>query len=286
MLVHLRDCSLTPDHIRQQAREEHERVHLSPRREKGKTRAQPPGPYVTLQPIPFPLAPGAVQSGPSLAMGTTPPAASTLPSAPSLTPISIPALPPPDTPTTSSASYSQSPQLLYTFSTQPSPSGSPNPNLSSLFKRHESPHMSVDSPASKRLRRTTSSSLLGTPVPQSELAKLRWDDARQALYESHIARLTAAGSWSLSWTESPQWLSFCDNFLPMSVINPTRKVLTSRIIPAEVEVYRTQARTECRQKLGTVQCDGFNPKNRHHIVAFMLTVPDKKVLIDIVAVHT
>ncbi|TBU60357.1 hypothetical protein BD310DRAFT_779045, partial [Dichomitus squalens] len=104
----------------------------------------------------------------------------------------------------------------------------------------------------------------------------QWDDARQALYESHIARLTAAGSWSLSWTESPQWLSFCDNFLPMGVINPTRKVLTSRIIPAEVEVYRTQARTECRQKLGTVQCDGFNPKNRHHIVAFMLTVPDKK----------
>ncbi|TBU60356.1 hypothetical protein BD310DRAFT_966496 [Dichomitus squalens] len=46
MLVHLRDCSLTPDHIRQQAREEHERVHLSPRREKGKARAQPPGPAV------------------------------------------------------------------------------------------------------------------------------------------------------------------------------------------------------------------------------------------------
>ncbi|EJF60609.1 hypothetical protein DICSQDRAFT_62505 [Dichomitus squalens LYAD-421 SS1] len=108
MLVHLRDCDLTPDDVRQQAGQEHEREHLSPRREKGKARAQLPGPYIT-QPIPFPLAPGTVQSGPSLAMG----------------------------------------------------------------------------------------------------------------------------------------------------------------------VYRARAQTECCQKLGTVQCDGFNPKNRHHIIAFMLTIPDK-----------
>ena len=82
--------------------------------------------------------------------------------------------------------------------------------------------------------------------------------------------------------ESPAWLSFCDDFFPSAVINPTRKVLTTRIIPTEVEAYRKRAQSACKGMLATIQCDGFNPKNRHHIIAFMLTVPDKKVITNII----
>lgn len=93
-------------------------------------------------------------------------------------------------------------------------------------------------------------------------------------------RLTAAQGWPLSWTENPEWISFCDDFIPQAK-NPTRKVITSRLLPAEVKSWRDKAQAACTadpkqpdhvDKLATVTCDGFTPRNQHHIVAFMITV--------------
>ncbi|KAI0693131.1 ribonuclease H-like domain-containing protein [Cerioporus squamosus] len=59
---------------------------------------------------------------------------------------------------------------------------------------------------------------------------------------------------------------------PQPTIAPICKVLTQRIIPNQVVHFRGIAQKTCRGKLVTVQCDGFTASNRHHIVAFMITV--------------
>ena len=73
-----------------QAGEEHEREHLSPRREKGKAHTQLPGPYI-IQPFPFSLVPDATQVGAPPTMGATTPVSTTA-STPILGPISMESL--------------------------------------------------------------------------------------------------------------------------------------------------------------------------------------------------
>ncbi|KAJ2977735.1 hypothetical protein NUW54_g11382 [Trametes sanguinea] len=98
-----------------------------------------------------------------------------------------------------------------------------------------------------------------------------WNDARQALFESRLARLTASQGWALTWVQNVEWLDFCADFIP-EALNPSRRVLGNRIIPAEVIKLRNAAQTACRGQLATVQCDGFTALNQHHLIAFMLTV--------------
>ena len=47
-------------------------------------------------------------------------------------------------------------------------------------------------------------------------------------------RLTTLANFPLSWVENPEWLAFCDKFIP-GAISPTQKVLMQQIIPAEVK---------------------------------------------------
>ncbi|CDO69480.1 hypothetical protein BN946_scf184817.g40 [Trametes cinnabarina] len=77
---------------------------------------------------------------------------------------------------------------------------------------------------------------------------------------------------------NPIWIEFVEEFISgHSAPNPTpsRKVLTTRIIPGTVKQYRSIAQLACKGKLVTIQCDGFTAANRRHLVSFMVTCERK-----------
>lgn len=103
-----------------------------------------------------------------------------------------------------------------------------------------------------------------------------WTAGHQERYESCIARLTASANFPLAWVENPEWLAFCDKFVA-GATSPTRKVLTNRIIPAELHKIRQQAMKTTLGCEATIQCDGWTALNTHHYIAFMVTTSTRQV---------
>ncbi|KAH9028010.1 hypothetical protein EDB84DRAFT_1588968 [Lactarius hengduanensis] len=99
--------------------------------------------------------------------------------------------------------------------------------------------------------------------------------ARQARFEERITRITAAAGFSLSWVENPEWLDFCNDFVPQAK-SPSRKVLTKRLLPQTLNELQQKAKQRVRGKNATASCDGWTGENFHHYIAFMIMV-DKKV---------
>lgn len=97
-----------------------------------------------------------------------------------------------------------------------------------------------------------------------------WSDARQRRFESLVARLTASANFSLSWVENPVFHTICDEFIP-GAKPPTRKVLTKRLLPSEVEHYRNLTIKVTSGAEVTVQADGWTGINNHHLLAYMMT---------------
>ncbi|KAI0075641.1 hypothetical protein K474DRAFT_1599419 [Panus rudis PR-1116 ss-1] len=96
-----------------------------------------------------------------------------------------------------------------------------------------------------------------------------WSDARQALLESHLARITASANLPLSWVENLAVLNFFSEFLPPAEI-PSRKVLTNRLIPDELRVHRAKVQAQVSGADATGICDGWTGVNSHHYIVFML----------------
>lgn len=107
------------------------------------------------------------------------------------------------------------------------------------------------------------------PYP-SLTSALPWNAARQSLYNSLVTRLTASANFPLSWVENPVWLEFCDEFLPSAKI-PSRRVLTTRLLPEEVKSFVAQAIKQTTDGDATMQADGWTGLNYHHLLAFMIT---------------
>jgi len=110
-----------------------------------------------------------------------------------------------------------------------------------------------------------------TPLPGGSLI---WTTDHQAAFENRLARLTAYAGLPLSWVDNPEWIEFCDEFLPAAKL-PSRKVLTVRVIPKIVEQLRDQSRTEVGGKDATLQADGWTGENHRHIIAYMITANEK-----------
>ena len=273
MIRHLSVCKLADLSIRQRAAVQLEAINAT-RRIASPSRSENMSISATHfvgNPLPAPqfYAPQLQHYGSQPGPSSTGPASSQ--GAISLSPLDIPASSfssVPNTPLATPGSYTPSPGAsahpFLSHSAHPSPSPSPSPGMTSLGKRCESPMSSASLPSRKRRTPLAASLDMGVGIPT-------WTPGRQTLYESHIARLTATNSWALSWVESPAWIDFTDEFLHAETKNPTRKVLTNTIIPRELETHRKLARTNCKDGYATLQCDGFNSRNRHHLIAFMIT---------------
>jgi hypothetical protein len=104
---------------------------------------------------------------------------------------------------------------------------------------------------------------------------LPWSPELQATFETCLGRLTAAAGLPLSWVDNPEWIDFVHRFLP-DAKSPSRKVLTTRLIPQAVKSYREIAKGSSKGQNATIQADGWTGSNFHHLLAFMITV-NKKV---------
>jgi hypothetical protein len=82
-----------------------------------------------------------------------------------------------------------------------------------------------------------------------------WSQDLQKQFEIQIARLTAAAGLPLSWVDNLEWIDFVHWFLPAAK-SPSRKVLTTRLIPHVVEEYCRVSKESSGGQNATIQADG------------------------------
>ncbi|KAK0209433.1 hypothetical protein IW262DRAFT_1235069, partial [Armillaria fumosa] len=70
-----------------------------------------------------------------------------------------------------------------------------------------------------------------------------WPSSDQAQFEERIVHLTASAGFSLSWVENPEWIAFCEDFLPAAKV-PSCKVVTNRLLPTTLDAMRTSVHRE------------------------------------------
>jgi hypothetical protein len=102
----------------------------------------------------------------------------------------------------------------------------------------------------------------------------QWTEDNQRQYESCIARITASANLPLCWVDDHEVKDFIGRFLPIA--RPvTRRVLTSQLLPTELETQRAAQVLRLRGAEATLQCDGWSGSNFHHCTAFTVTVSNE-----------
>ena len=167
-----------------------------------------------------------------------------------------------------------------TISALPSPqlSALPSPLINALSLSHGNPYPllypdqspAVSTPHSLHVEPVTSHMLQLTPL--SHLGD--WSQALQVTFETQIARLTASAGLPLSWVDNPEWIDFIHQFL-LAAKSPSRKVLTTRLIPRLAKSYRQIAKDSSKDQNATIQAEGWTGVNFHHLLAFMIAVKGK-----------
>lgn len=240
-LNHLRSCHLVSSGVREQAKTE---AAGSP-----KKRYESTMPYPPTAPIPVLLLSGS-RSSLMLPPQSLPPSRSNSPA------LHLQMLPSPlPFPLGSVTPSPQLPALPFPLiNTLPLSGSNPSP--------YQSPALSL--PCTEP----------STPIIQS-LGWGGWSLELQEQFEVAIARLTAAAGLPLSWVDNPEWVDFVRQFLPQAK-SPSRKVLTTRLIPRAIEEYRNITKESTKDQNATIQADGWTGVNFHHLLAFMIAV-NKKV---------
>ena len=103
---------------------------------------------------------------------------------------------------------------------------------------------------------------------------VNWNTGRQRLFEEKLGRVTAACGFPLSWVDNPEWIGFCDEFIPAARL-PSHNTLSRRIIPNVAADFQAHARTDAKGHYGTLQDDGWTGVNNHHLLASMVAVNGK-----------
>ncbi len=149
---------------------------------------------------------------------------------------------------------------------------SPAPTIQSMGSfRSDHTSLSASSFSGRPAKYSRSASGLKRPSSSAFGNQAPWDDNKQRQFEGFIAKLTASAGFSFSWVGNPEFVKFCQEFLPGAKV-PSRRVLSNRILPTMLKTVRDNIREQVRGGLATVQCDGWTGSNNHHLVAFMVTV--------------
>lgn len=98
----------------------------------------------------------------------------------------------------------------------------------------------------------------------------QWTSERQKLFNTHLIRVIADGNLPLSFAEHPRWRRFCMEFIPEAT-PPSRTSLTQRILPQELEYWRSRAIANLQGQMVTLQSDGWTGSNNRHYIAFLAT---------------
>ena len=103
---------------------------------------------------------------------------------------------------------------------------------------------------------------------------MNWNTGRQRLFEEKLSRVTAACGFLLSWVDNPEWIAFCDEFIPAARL-PSHNTLSRRIIPNVAADFQAYACTDSKGHYGTLQDDGWTGVNSHHLLVSMVAVNGK-----------
>lgn len=165
--------------------------------------------------------------------------------------------------------YSPSPVSL-SSSSRPSP----------LLATPPLPVVALPLSGNAEVNRATSASYVDlTPGPSFSNAKLRhaasslpvWTNESQRRLETSVARMIASTNTPLSWVDDPEVHAFFARFIPGA--QPiSRRVLTSRLIPTELEARRAARLPDIRNADATLQCDGWAGGNFRHYTGFTMTI--------------
>ncbi|KAF7776812.1 hypothetical protein Agabi119p4_5205 [Agaricus bisporus var. burnettii] len=107
-----------------------------------------------------------------------------------------------------------------------------------------------------------------------QTAEVLWNPGMQTKFEEQVARLTASANLPLSWVDNPEWLRLVEIFMP-GFRSPSRKMLTTKIIPQMVDQTRSTLKDKVAGNAVTMQLDGWTGVNFVHLVAIMLTISCK-----------
>ncbi|KAI0072466.1 hypothetical protein K474DRAFT_1711580 [Panus rudis PR-1116 ss-1] len=275
LLSHLKHCPRVPEEIRRRAATA---LLTQAQDTTNPAESDNEGPPLTIVPVTWVPAPPPAASS---AAGPSTPARSTFHSHPNPTPLSVSTgsftgVPPPSISATSaSPTPSPSPATALGITGLPyvsqgsSPSYSPSPTGTNPIQQFPS---SVAVPAYKRQRPISrSASRDFTPKTTQPV----WSDSDQHDFDKHVAHATASANLPLRWVEDPEVIALFQRFVPAAHI-PSRKVLTKRLIPTEVNNLRTASHNKTVGALATGQADGWSGGNFHHYLVFMM-IADGKV---------
>ncbi|KAF8989423.1 hypothetical protein BDQ17DRAFT_1434471 [Cyathus striatus] len=180
--------------------------------------------------------------------------------------------------------YAPIPSGTYSFpSSQPIsiPILHPGPILrSGSVSRPPSPTPSSYSTTSTRSSSRVSIRSYGASDAHQYSSNLAWNEERQHSFERHIVRMTASCGFPLSWVDNPLVRNFFQEFIPHAK-SPSRKVLSQRLLPAELDNIRSAAKRAAAGNEGTLQGDGWTGENNHHFLAFMVTVNEKLYTVEL-----
>lgn len=131
----------------------------------------------------------------------------------------------------------------------------------------QTPSLLMNFPSSRGLIRSTSN----PSIRFRNSGSTHWTSERQQAFEYRLARLTASAGLSLSWIENIEFITLIEELAPGAYI-PSRKVLTTRIIPDLVKNIQTANKKKTEHGFVTLQADGWTAKNNRHFIAFMITL--------------
>ena len=109
---------------------------------------------------------------------------------------------------------------------------------------------------------------------------LAWSPESQRSFKTCLAHLTASASFPLSWVDNPEWITFCDEFLPAAK-QPSQNTLTHLIIPATVNNFREVAKAATKGQEATLQSNGWTGTNNHHLLAYMILADGKVFMVQV-----
>ncbi|KAF7974572.1 hypothetical protein HWV62_11944 [Athelia sp. TMB] len=190
-----------------------------------------------------------------------------------------------DSPTTPSYGFGYStpsvPPSPTTGSFTPPPTSQSHHNLASSFHRPSRPSSSQSFNFLSREASASRSHSRGLSAhSHAEFIQPPWTKERQEGFKTAVAQLTVSAGFPLTWVDNPEWIDFCAEYIP-GAKSPSRRSLTSRIIPKAVSSLRTAAEASTRGQLATVEADGFTGLNKHHLLAFMIASNGKRKTADL-----
>lgn len=91
-----------------------------------------------------------------------------------------------------------------------------------------------------------------------------------SIFEDALISCFASANIAFNVVENPQFRQLINICVPGMKI-PSRKTLSGRILNTKLATVRHDVKWGTRNRLATLQCDGWTGRNSQHLVAFMIT---------------